>query len=205
MTVLADAPYIEAEGEEPKRWKRQFVDEHTTPPSAITWRTASQKAKRLEVWRDEVGRAFPESGRILRLAWALEWLFSHKGFAYATDGFLSQKLAIPVNKIQSCLTELERSGAIVRASVFVRGRPQRRIWPSSKIVKSIPPTMGGIHTPHDRACDTPHNGGTEYLRKKPSPRVHRISSTADAARREAELREEAARRRSGASAPIDRD
>lgn len=202
MSALAKTLEIGAEGKEPKKWRRRFVGEQEAPAHAILWQTPGQKAKRLDAWRAEIGKLFPESGRILRIAWTLEWLFGSQGFAFPTDAFLSQKLAIPVNKIQSGLSDLERAGAIVRASVYIRGRTQRRIWPSSKMLKVIPPTMGGMDTPHDGDDHTPHDGGTEYLRRKPSPRIHRIGSIAEAARLDAERRE-AARRRSGAAAPIE--
>jgi hypothetical protein len=189
-----------AEGEQRKRWKRQFINEQETPANVIKWRTPREKAKRLASWRDEVGKTFPASGRNLRIAWSLECLFGHDGYAFPTDGYLSRKLGIPVNKIQSGLADLERAGAIVRASVFVRSRPQRRIWPSSKILKVITPTMGGMNTPHDGPCYTPHNGETEYLRRTPSRQNRKISSVADAARKDAERREQAERRRNGAPA-----
>ena len=81
------------------------------------------------------------------------------GFAYATDGYLSRKLGIPANKIQASLCELESGGAIIRASVFVRGEAQRRIWPSSEIIKRSPPVTGGVDTPRHRSEHPPLLGG----------------------------------------------
>ena len=124
---------------QPERRRRKFIDEKTTPHGALVWRTARQKAKLFDEWRVAVGKSFPKSARDLRLAWTLEWLFGEMGFAYATDGYLSRKLGIPANKIQASLSVLESGGAIIRASVFVRGEAQRRIWPSSEIIKRSPP------------------------------------------------------------------
>ena len=116
----------------------------------------------------------------MRVAWTLEWLFCDDGYAFPGDTYLSRKLDIPINKIQSCLTDLERGGAIIRASVFVNGKPERHIWPSSKIIE--------VHTPRNR--------GTEYLRKAPPRQNRRLTTTTqDAARRDAELREQIALKR----------
>jgi hypothetical protein len=108
-----------------------FADEEDTPTNALSWRTRSQKAKALDGWRIEVGRTFPESARVLRVAWTLEALFgSAKGYARVTDCHLSRKLGIPLQKIRSSMTKLERSGLIVRSSVAVDGKKHRRIWPA---------------------------------------------------------------------------
>jgi hypothetical protein len=199
MTDPAKDHTIGSGVDQPKRWKRRFIDERATPAKALSWRTPGEKAKRLDNWRVAVGKTFSESARVLRIAWALEWMFGKEGFAYATDSYLGQKLGIPVNKIQSGLTELERAGAIIRASVFFKNKAQRRIWPSSQILRSIPPMAGGMDTPHDGPIHTPHEGGTEYLVRTPSKQFRRFSATLDDARKSAEIRERAAaRRRSGA-------
>lgn len=200
MTAMTNAVGAEAEDQERKRWKRRIIAEsEAMPAGAMTWKSKRDKAKLLDTWRVQIGKTFSDSPRVLRVAWALEWLFTDDGYAYATDSFFAQKLDVPLKKIQAAMTELERSGGIVRASVYVRNRLQRRIWPSSKILQSIPPTVGGIHTPHDGSQHTPHGGGTEYLRKKPASQNFRISSVADAARRDAERREEADARKRAAS------
>jgi hypothetical protein len=178
----------------PKRWKRRFVRENEIPTAALSWQTLGQKAKGLDIWRVEVGKHFSESPRVLRVAWSLEWLFNREGYAFATDGYLSRKLAIPVNKIQSSLTELERAGAIIRASVFVKNKAQRRIWASWIILGKIPPAMGGIHTPRDGSIEAPHDGGREYLSRSPTRQFGRFSTTQTEARKAAELRDRAAAR-----------
>ena len=63
---------------------------------------------------------------------------------------------MPVNKVQQVLKDLEDAGAIVRASSFVAGKAQRRIWPSTKI---IPPVVGGIHPPTTTGLIPPTAGG----------------------------------------------
>jgi hypothetical protein len=68
-----EAPPISPEAPSPK-WKRQFIGEGQTPEHALTWRTRCEKNKLLRAWRNWTGKAFPESGRILRIAWTLEGL-----------------------------------------------------------------------------------------------------------------------------------
>jgi hypothetical protein len=99
-------------------FRRRFIGEGDTPANALSWRTRSEKAKALDGWRIEVGMTFPESARVLRIAWALEAMFgSNKRYARVTDSGLSRKLGIPLKKIQASMTRLERSGLIVRASI----------------------------------------------------------------------------------------
>jgi hypothetical protein len=144
-------------------------------------------------WQIAVSTEFAGSVRIVRIAWLLSSLCQRDGYAFCTDSYISETLTIPLNKVQQALTELERAGAIVRASSFVDGKAQRRIWPSTKI---IPPTAGGMDTPRDDRVDTPRRGGRDSIDKQRTPNSRRISSTADAARLDAERRE---RRRATAS------
>jgi hypothetical protein len=65
---------------QPARRRRQFIDENATPLGALVWRTARQKAKLFDQWRVAIGKLFPSSARVLRVAWALEWLFGQEGF-----------------------------------------------------------------------------------------------------------------------------
>jgi hypothetical protein len=173
---------------QPVRRRRKFIDQNTTPQGALVWRTARQKAKLFDQWRVAVGKSFPSSARVLRVAWALEWLFGQEGFAYATDSYLSRKLGVAINKIQAALQDLEQGGAIVRASAFVQNKPQRRIWPSSQIIERSPPVTGGVGTPRHGSENTPSAGGTEYLLTPRRSKSVRLSSIAEAARRDAELR-----------------
>jgi hypothetical protein len=162
-----------------RKWKRKF--EAGTPADALTWKTSKQRSKRMFAWRVAVMNKFDSSVRVVRVAWLLDCLCWKEGFAYATDSYISKTLGTPLNKVQQALAELEKAGAIIRASSFVDGTPQRRIWPSTKI---IPPTAGGIHTPRDDRGDTPHGGGTDSIEHKTTPRRGRITSTQQAARQE---------------------
>jgi hypothetical protein len=158
--------------------RRKFIDENATPTGALVWCSARQKSKLFDGWRVAVGKSFPKSARDLRLAWTLEWLFGEMGFAYATDGYLSRKLGIPANKIQASLCELESGGAIIRASVFVRGEAQRRIWPSSEIIKRSPPRHRGCRYPPSQVRTYPLCWGDRILTKPTtlqigSPEQHR--------------------------------
>jgi hypothetical protein len=121
--------------------KRKFGGK---PEHALTWKTSAQRAARMYNWQCAVMTKFNINHRVLRIAWLLFSLFQKEGYAYATDSYISKKLGIQINHVQAALTALERAGAIARASWFVDGKPQRRIWPSTKI---IPPTAGGIYSP----------------------------------------------------------
>src|SRR5262249_34747489 len=131
---------------------------------------------------------FSSNNRILRIGWLLDCLCWKEGYAYPTDSYISTTLDIQLNNVQAALTEMERAGAIIRASVFVDGKAERRIWPSTKI---IPLTTRGMDIPHDGSQDTPHGKGTDSIRKERTPKTTRVSPTQAAAKRDAELREEA--------------
>jgi hypothetical protein len=177
----------------PKKWKRHF--ERGTPKGALTWKSAKQRSARMFAWQVAVMAKFSTSHRVLRVAWLLHALCLKEGYAYPTDSYISKTLGIQLNHVQTALASLERESAIVRASCFVSGKPQRRIWPSAGI---IPPTVGGIHTPHRGSRDTPHRRGTDSIRTAPTPRA-RLSTTAEAARRDSERREQANLRRTEAA------
>lgn len=169
-----------------RRQQRRFIKDEASPDEALRWFTLKQRDKALCMWRQANGKLFAEHGRCLRIAWTLEWLFGKNGYAFPTDAFLSQALDIPIKKIQSGLHALEKRGAIIRASVFVNGRVQRRIWPSRA---NIPPTVGNTDTPHGGSNIPPTVGRQNTQEGKPFSRVN-LSSTALAARRSAELAEE---------------
>lgn len=173
-----------------KKWKRRF--ERGTPAYALTWKTAAQRSQRLFKWRCAFMAKYSTSARVLRIGWLIEGLCLKEGYAFPTDSYISAMLDIKLNHVQEALADMERDGAIIRASVFVEGKPQRRIWPSTKI---IPPTAGGMDTPHGGTQDTPHRGGTDSLRKAPTLKSGRMSYTQQAARLDAERREEAEKRR----------
>jgi hypothetical protein len=83
----------------------------------------------------------------VRLAWLLDSLCRKSGYSFASDTYFSETLGIQPNHIQRTLTAMERAGAIIRTRVFVNGRPQRRIWPSVKIL----PKKAVVNSPN------PHN------------------------------------------------
>jgi hypothetical protein len=178
----------------PKRkYRRRF--EPGTPKEALTWKSAQGRSKALFDWQCAIIAKFGESHRMLRVAWLIFTLCQKEGYAYGTDAYMGEVLGIQVNNLQAALSKLEKAGAIVRASVFVKGKPQRRIWPATKI---IPLTVRGMDTPHRKTRDTPHGEGTDSIRKNGASKTVRktgISSTADAARACAELREQKERER----------
>lgn len=193
--IVAATQISEPPVEQAPRSNRRFIDARDIPANAIRWRTPAEKAKRLDAWRMAVGRHFASSARVLRVAWTLEWMFGPEGFAFATDAYLERKLGIPVIKIQAALQELEKAGAVIRASVFIRDKAQRRVWPSTEIVAAIFPTVGNIDTPHGGLKPIPHGGETEDLLRGQRPKTRQFSSTVNDARKAAELREAKVRER----------
>jgi hypothetical protein len=171
------------------KWKRRF--ERGTPDGALTWKTAAQRSKRMFAWKCAVLAKYKSRATILCVACLLESLCLKEGYAYATDTYISSTIGIHVNHVQTALTALERGGAIVRASVFVNGKPRRRIWPATQI---IPTDMVGMDTHGYGTQDTHGYGGGDSLRYAPTPRTPRMTATQTAARKSAELRDEAARR-----------
>jgi len=169
-----------------RRQQRRFIKDGASPDEALRWFSPRQKTRSLRQWRQITGKLFAEHGRCLRIAWTLEWLFGQDGFAYPTDTFLSRELGIPIKKVQSGLLALEKGGVIIRMSVFVNGKVERRIWPSKA---NIPPTVGNMDTPHDGLNIPPTVGRQNTQEGKRSSRVN-LSSTALAARRSADLAEQ---------------
>ena len=173
-----------------RKWKRKF--EAGTPADALTWKTSKQRSKRMFAWRVAVMTQFGTSARLLKIAWLLDCLCWKEGYAYATDSYISKTLGLDLRNVQRALIKLEEAGAVIRASSFVDGKAQRRIWPSTKI---IPATVAVMDTGHGGPRDTGHGSRTDSLEYTTTPRTGRISSTQQAAKREAELREKAAARR----------
>jgi hypothetical protein len=174
--------------DKPKRFHRRRF-ERGTPEGALSWNSAKQRSKLLYAWQCAVLAKFKARGHALAVAWQIFTLCQQKGYAYPTDSYIGGVTGIQINHVQATLTALEKAGAIVRASVFVDGKPHRRIWPGTKI---IPPKSGGIDTPKIRGVhDTPKIRGTDSKGNYQTSKRDRktgISSTADAARREAERR-----------------
>jgi len=174
---------------ERKKSSRKFVGTSIVPEGALTWGTSRDRATALYHWRKAVSRTFPEAARVVRVAWLLEWLFGKDGFAFANDSHIERELSLPIKKIQAALLDLERAGAIIRVSVFVRGKAQRRIWPARRIIETVFPTVGKMDIPHGGSYVFPTVGGQNTIRKTFPRNSIKISTTAEQARKAAELRE----------------
>jgi hypothetical protein len=149
---------------QPARRRRQFIDENATPLGALVWRTARQKAKLFDQWRVAIGKLFPSSARVLRVAWALEWLFGQEGFAYATDSYLSRKLGIPSIKFRPLFKILNGQGASFALRSSCRISPSVA---SGRPLKSsnVHPLPWGVGTPPQRPANYPPRWGDRILRK----------------------------------------
>ncbi|MGY3484002.1 hypothetical protein ACVW1C_001885 [Bradyrhizobium sp. USDA 4011] len=174
--------------------KRLFVERHQTPEGALTWRGSRQRTKKLCEWRAATIRNYTECSRLLRIAWTLEGLAIGRGYAFASDTVLAKMADVEVRNLQRALKTLEDDGVIIRASISVHTdkgwKAERRIWLSSKIIKSIPVTMTGTHTGHGDCKDTGYDDRTEAKEDTMHTRGARksgLSYTQIAARKNAEI------------------
>lgn len=174
---------------------RTFIAHTAVPAEALTWHDHRERSECLRRWRIGVSRRFAREARCLRVAWILEALFHRDGFAFPTDSYMAAELELPVNKIQSALTDLERSGSIIRASIMAGGRALRRIWPAKEITLTIPPKTGGMDTPQSGPRIPPVLGGQNKKEGNSTFSSRRMSSTANDAKRAAEISEQRARER----------
>src|SRR4029077_8619329 len=85
----------------PRKTFRRLRDGQT-PTGALTWVTNRQRAKLIHEWRKGIFRAFANETRALRLAWALEYLFQWKGYAYVSNSKLADETGI------DCIRNVER-------------------------------------------------------------------------------------------------
>jgi hypothetical protein len=182
---------VPKENYERQRSKRKFIPAGSYPATALVWSGNRARSKALWLWRINVSKSFSSRPRCLRVAWILEWLFGRDGYAFPTDGFIAGQIDMDVDHVQAAMTDLERGKAIIRASVFIDGRPQRRIWPSSEI---IPPGAGGRDTPSGRSDIPPGAGGQNTQEGKRTPKVF-LSRTVLEARRAAQINEDRERMR----------
>lgn len=121
------------------------------PDNALTWRNPKQKADLLRAWRRAICTTFPESSRVIRMAWLLDELFHAKGYAFASDGHLARETGMAVNKVQDALLSLHKGGAIVR--VHVAGKlEERRIYPLRTLL---------LGTPHGGVSAAPQHPGVQ--------------------------------------------
>jgi hypothetical protein len=165
--------------------RRRFIGSKSVPPLALTWSTKRGKTLALRSWQSATGKTFAEHARCLRVAWILEGLFGDQGFAFSSDAYLSDRLCLPVKKIQDALQRLEKGGAIIRASTFVDAGLERRIWPSAE---KIPPTVGNRDTPHGGSVLTP-TVGRQISKDRNYAAGLRLSSTQLQARRANKIQE----------------
>jgi hypothetical protein len=108
-----------------------------SPPGALTWSSAAERNRRLEVWRRAVFAIFGEQTRCVRVAWVLMSLFNVKmGYAFPTNPFLAEETRMAVNKLRETLLILENGRAIIRAYRInpATGQKQRVIYPATGIV-----------------------------------------------------------------------
>ncbi|EKS28156.1 hypothetical protein [Afipia felis] len=173
-----------------RRQQRRFIKDGSVPENALIWRGNRARGKALRLWRSSVSRAFSARPRCLRVAWMLEWLFGKKGYAFPTDAFLGNELGMNQDHVQEALKDLERGGAIIRASVFVRDKPERRIWPNESI---LPPDTRGKVTPRRRANDPPDARGQTSQEGSNFPKTF-LSRTVLEARRAAQINQQRERR-----------
>jgi hypothetical protein len=114
---------------------------NTTPRSVLTWRSAAERNKLLDLWRLAVFAMFGEQSRCIRLAWVLAELFHGKtGYAYAGNLWLAKNTLIAENKVRTTLAMLEAAGAIRRIWITHNGQKQRVIYPATGILPR--PTVG---------------------------------------------------------------
>jgi hypothetical protein len=178
---MNDEMMMEVADDEPastKRWYRRHF-ENGIPADALTWNNYRQRYVQLRLWRNATCKMFENSTRVVRLAWILRDLFVSKGFCFAKDTTIGVELIdVPRSKIQKSLLELERAGAIIRASRFVEGRhgkdkPQRRIWPCVRVIQRIFPDQrivpdpGPMDSPRRGSKDSPRVGDICNLKESP--------------------------------------
>ncbi|KWV61128.1 hypothetical protein AS156_25770 [Bradyrhizobium macuxiense] len=174
--------------------KRRFVSSHETPEGALTWRSVTQRKKKLCDWRIATMQRYPECSRLLRIAWTLEGLAVGRGYAFASDPVLAKMAGVEVRNLQRALKQLEDDDVIIRASISIHSdkgwKAERRIWLSAKVIKSIPVTVTGTDTGHGDHKTTGYGDRTEAKEETQSPIIDRkrgLSSTQLAAKRSAEI------------------
>jgi hypothetical protein len=123
---------------------RVYLLPDEAPTGALLWATTRHKARQLRRWRRGIGATFSAKPSVLKVAWALEWLFNaDKGFAFPKNIFLARETGLAVNKIQEALAALEAAGGIIRVYVQDGNEDQRRIYPAAAIATSGGTPNGG--------------------------------------------------------------
>ena len=125
----------------PRRLRR--LRDGQTPVGALTWVSSRERARLLREWREAVMRRFADEARALRIAWALECLFLRKGYAFASNSKLADKVSMDsIRNVERSLKALADAGAIIRVLVG----PERRIFPAAEIIGRRPAKLAGCKT-----------------------------------------------------------
>jgi hypothetical protein len=123
--------------EAPTRRKRLYIKDDEAPPGALVWFSWQERARLKAEWRDAVIKTYPNDSRALRLAWVLCDLAHARGFANASDEYLSSKVGFYNYTVNRTLAQFEKAGAIIRAHV-PRGtlKWERRIFLGAAIINA---------------------------------------------------------------------
>ena len=92
------------------------------------------------------------------LAGMLIGMAKKTGFAYPSNGYLTQLLNASVDVIQRDLKALEEAGAIRREMVLINGQMMRRIYPMASFIPS-PHRTDAVTTTSESPSPSPQNGG----------------------------------------------
>jgi len=165
----------------PRQPHRRLRDGQS-PIGALTWVTHRQRARQLHEWRKGVLLKFARELRAIKIAWVLEYLFQHKGYAYISNPKLADEASIrSIRNVERGLKALADAKAVIIVHV---GR-QRRIFPAIEIARRAPAVIAGINTGrHGRK--TPAVIAGQNKKETFTP----LSTTQRAARRDAELRDQ---------------
>jgi hypothetical protein len=149
------------------------------PVGALRWFNTGQRGKLLYEWRKGIWRTFPRDARVLRIAWALEYLFVREGYAFVSNPRLASDTAIDLKKLERALKLMADKGVIIRGHVG----PQRRIFPAIHVIGA--PAVTGGTAPAVTAPQHPPSWEGHKLKKNAPP----LTSTQNAARQYAQCRE----------------
>ena len=145
MSVVTVEP-----GSVPARRVPDLIGPNAIPGGAVTWQSPAERQRLLNAWRQAVLLAFNRDARVIKVAWIIRDLMEG-GYCYASDRYISQQSGVPLNKVAVALADLERAGAIVRATTLKGRERERRIWAASRIMPDPPPAAGGQNNKGQRA------------------------------------------------------
>jgi hypothetical protein len=171
------------------------------PSGALRWKSAEEKGEQRRAWHLAVIAAHAKHPRVVLLAWVLMELSATDGFATAGDAYLASITKLPKKSIEAGLTQMERSGLIVRVHVPNPTRKsdfERRIYLAKAVIeKHASVSANRKETPLPaEGGDTPSRKGTEKkegANKRYSFQRKRNHTVSEAARLDAERRAARAR------------